>query len=400
MEKLAIFGGTPVRETPIHYGRQYIDEADCAAVREVLLGDYLTTGPKPGELEARLCKITGAAHGVCISNGTAALHAACYAAGIGPGDEVITTPITFAASANSVLYCGGTPVFADIDPATWNLCPEAAEEKITPRTKAIIAVDFGGQPADLEKLGDLCRKHNLILIEDAAHSLGSSLNGKMVGSIADLTTLSFHPVKTVTGGEGGAVLTNRPDFYERLALFRTHGITRNPEQMTREPEGPWYYEQIELGYNYRLTDFQAALILSQLDKLELFATRRKEIVQRYNEAFAGMPQLTVQQEIPGADSVRHFYVLRLNLQTLSGTRREIFDALTGEGVLCNVHYIPVYTLPYYQNLGYLKGLCPQAEAFYEGAITIPLYYSMTDADVESVIEAVKKVLLFFTKKEK
>ena len=397
MDKLAILGGTPVRETPIYYGHQYIDDADVAAVASVLHSDYLTTGPKVEQLEQALCLLTGAYYAAAVSNGTAALHAACYAAGIGPGDEVITTPMTFAASANCVLYCGGTPVFADIDPRTYNISPARIREKITTKTKAVVAVDFTGQPAQLDKIRTICREYNLLLIEDAAHSIGSRFSGQPVGCIADLTCFSFHPVKTITGGEGGAVLTNSVELNEKLLLFRTHCITRNPAQMQKESEGAWYYEQIGLGPNYRLTDFQAALVSSQLEKLDQFASRRKEIVCRYNDVFSEMPEIVVQQEIPQADTVRHLYLLHLHLEQLQCTRKEFFDALAAENVVPNVHYIPVYYHPYYQQLGYKRGLCPVAERLYERILSLPLYYGMTDADVESVITAVKKVVQFYRK---
>jgi UDP-4-amino-4,6-dideoxy-N-acetyl-beta-L-altrosamine transaminase len=389
MKKLAIHGGTSVRKNPIYYGKQYIDEADCAAVREVLLSDFLTTGPKLAKLEQKLCSFTGAKYAVCIANGTAALHAACFAIGIKDGDEVITTPITFAASANCVLYCGGTPVFADIDPLTYNISPTSIREKITSKTKAVIAVDFTGQAAQLDEIRQICNEHGLAFIEDAAHSIGTKFNGQFVGNIADLTTFSFHPVKTITGGEGGAILTNNEAFYKKLLLFRTHGITRN------FAEEPWYYEQIELGFNYRLTDFQAALIISQLNKLELFATRRREIVKRYNEAFSEMPQIILQKEISQSDTVHHLYIIQLNMDLLNCSRREFFDAMVAENVVPNVHYIPVYYMPYYQKLGYKKGICVNAEHLYERIISLPLYYSMTDEDVESVIQAVKKIVYYY-----
>ncbi len=395
MNKPAIEGGTPVRETPIYYGHQYIDEADIQAVTDVLRSDYLTTGPKITELEGKLCALTGAKHAAVCSNGTAALHIACLAAGIGPGDEVITTPITFAASANCALYCGAKPVFADINPHTYNIDPASVEEKITERTKAVVAVDFTGQSVELEPLLALCRKHHLILIEDGAHVIGTKYNGRYNGSIADMTTFSFHPVKTVTAGEGGAVLTNREDFYEKLLLYRSHGITREPSQMEHESDGPWYYEQIALGFNYRMSDIQAALLISQLDKLDMFAARRKEIVRRYNEAFSNVPGLIVQQEIPESDTVRHLYILRLDPAALRIDRAQFFAALGAENVCCNVHYIPVYYFPYYEKMGYHKGLCPQAEKLYDEILTLPLYYAMTDEDVESVIEAVLKIARYY-----
>lgn len=397
MEKLAIHGGTPVRKTPIYYGHQLIDQKDIDAVVEVLKSDYLTTGPKITELENQLCQLTGAKYAVAVSNGTAALHLACMAAGIKEGDEVITTPITFAASANCVLYSGATPVFADIDPETYNISPDSIEERITEKTKAIVAVDFTGQAVELERIQGICKKHQLLLIEDGAHSIGTTYQGQAVGSIADMTTFSFHPVKTITGGEGGAVMTNDPVLYQKLQLFRTHGITRDPELMKNQAKEPWYYEQIALGYNYRMTDFQAALILSQLEKLPEFSKRRKEIVQQYNEAFKEIPEIIVQKEIQESNTTRHLYLIQLDLDKLSATRLEIFEALKAENICCNVHYIPVYYFPYYQNLGYQKGLCPNAEKLYEGIITIPLYYGMTDQDVKSVIVGVSKVIQYYKK---
>lgn len=397
MEQLAINGGNPVRKSKLFYGHQYIDDADVQAVVEVLKSDYLTCGPKITELEQKLCEITGAKYAVVCSNGTAALHIACQAAGVGEQDEVITTPITFAASANCALYCGAKPVFADIDPNTYNISPKSVEEKIGERTKAVVAVDFTGQAVELEKLQNICKKNKLVLIEDGAHSIGTKYNGKAVGSIADMTTFSFHPVKTVTGGEGGAVLTNNEQYYKKLLLYRAHGITRDPELLERESHGSWYYEQIDLGMNYRMTDIQAALILSQLDKLSAFSKRRKEIVERYNQAFSEIPELFVQQEIPESDTTRHLYILRLKLETLNCSRREFFEAMAAEGICCNVHYIPVYYHPYYEKMGYQKGLCPQAEKLYEEIMSLPLYYAMKDEDVEDVIHAVKKVVEYYKK---
>lgn len=399
MEKtrLAIWGGAPVRSTPLYYGRQYIDEADCRAVNAVMMSDFITTGPKVAALEDALCHLCEASYAVALANGTAALHASCHAAGIGPGDEVITTAMTFAASANCILYCGGTPVFADILPQTYNIDPEDVRRKITPRTKAVIAVDYTGQAAALGELRALCDEHGLLLIEDAAHSIGTKYNGRPVGGIADLTTFSFHPVKTVTGGEGGAVLTNNEKMAEKIRLFRAHSITKDPAEMIHPTGESWYMEQLELGYNYRLTDIQAALVLSQLNKLPLFAARRKAIVKQYNEAFQDTPGILLQQEIPQSDSVHHLYVIQLDTAALSCTRKEFFDAMTAEKVVPMVHYIPVYYHPYYQALGYNKGLCPHAEALYENIMSIPLYYSMTDDDVADTIAAVKKVAAFYAK---
>jgi len=386
-----------VLEKKIGYGHQYIDDADIQAVVDVLKSDYLTCGPKIDEAEEKLCRITGAKHAVLIANGTAALHAICFAAGIGEGDEVITTPITFAASANCALYCGGKPVFADINPETYNIDPDQIEKCITNKTKAVVAVDFTGQAVEINRIKALCDQHGLVFVEDAAHSLGTKYDGKPVGSIADMTEFSFHPVKTCTAGEGGAITTNDDELYKKLLLFRTHGITRNPAWMNKEPEGGWYYQQIDLGYNYRMTDIQAALLSSQLDKLDMFATRRKELVKRYNEAFSKMPEITVQKEIPESDTVRHLYILQFNLEMLKCGRREIFDALQAEGVGVNVHYIPTYTFPYYQKLGYKMGACPNAEKLYERMVSIPLYYGLTNEQQDKVIEAVQKVILYYRK---
>ena len=392
----AIAGGIPVRKDFIPYGKQYIDNDDVIAVEKVLRSAYLTTGPKVLELEKELCAMTGAKYAVVISNGTSALHAACYAAGIHEGDEVITTPITFAASANCILYCGGTPVFADINPLTWNIDPQKIEEKITRKTKAVIAVDFTGQAVQIDEIRKICNKYHLIFIEDAAHSIGTKYKGIPVGSLADITTISFHPVKTITCGEGGAVLTNNEEYYKKIKLFRSHGITRDENVLTHLPFNG-YNEQIELGYNYRMTDIQAALGISQLKKLWLFSNRRKEIVSKYNKAFSDIPELIVQQEIKESDTTRHLYIIRLKIDTLKVGRGEIYKALNAENIGLQVHYIPVYYHPYYQKLGYEKGLCPNAEALYEQIITIPLYYSLSDEDVDSVIEAVKKVITYYKK---
>lgn len=393
--KPAIEGGTPVRSTPIFYGHQYIDDSDIQAVVDVLKSDYLTCGPKIGELEAKLCKITGAKYAVVCSNGTAALHIACLAASVGEGDEVITTPITFAASANCALYCGAKPVFADINPATYNIDPASVKERTTAKTKAIVAVDYTGQSVELDEIIEHAHANGITVIEDGAHVIGTRYNGKWNGSIADMTTFSFHPVKTVTGGEGGAVLTNDENLYKRLLLFRSHGITRDTSLMEHEVDGPWYYEQIVLGYNYRMTDMQAALIISQLDKLPMFSARRKEIVAKYNAAFETVESIFVQKEIPESDTTRHLYILRIVPEKLSIDRAKFFEALKAENVCCNVHYIPTYYFPYYEKLGYKKGICPNAEKLYSEIISLPLYYGMTDEDVDSVIEAVKKIAEYY-----
>ena len=398
MEKPAIEGGTPVRDETIYYGRQCIEDDDVKSVVDTLKSPLITCGPKVEELERKLCEVTGAKYAVAVSNGTAALHVACLAAGIGPGDEVITTPLTFAASANCACYCGARPVFADVDPETYNISPESIKEHITDKTKAVVAVDYTGQAVDHKKIRKICDDYHLVFIEDAAHAIGTLYDGKPVGSLADITCFSFHPVKTVTSGEGGAVTTNDPGLHRRAVLAHTHGITHDFSEMhEKEPEGPWYYEMLSLGYNYRMTDFQAALLISQLNKLPRFKERRRQIVDRYNEAFADVPEIIVQKEIPASDSTRHLYIIRLDLDKLKCTRREFFDAMSAEHVQCQVHYIPVYWFPFYKNRGYERGLCPVAEEIYRGIMSIPLYPLMSDEDVEDTIKAVKKIVEWYRK---
>ena len=398
MEQLAIFGGSPVREKPVHYGRQYIDQDDVNAVVTAMTSDWLTCGPQISALEEKICEVTGAKYAVAVSNGTAALHIAALAAGFQEGDEVIVSSITFAASSNCVLYCGATPVFADIKQDTYNIDPASAKKLITPNTKGIVAVDFTGQAVEYEKLRAICDEYNLVFIEDAAHSIGTKYKGQPVGSLADMTTFSFHPVKTVTSGEGGAVTTNDYELYCKLSRLRAHGIPRKQEEMKNPSDARWYYEQVELGYNYRITDFQAALLSSQLNKLPAFAARRKEIVRMYDQAFTDMPEIKVQREIPESDTVRHLYILRLNLELLNCDRRQFFDALYAENTCPQVHYIPVYWHSYYEKLGYEKGICPEAESFYNEVMSIPLYPALTDEDVQDVICAVKKVVAYYRKK--
>ncbi|MCH5339973.1 MAG: UDP-4-amino-4,6-dideoxy-N-acetyl-beta-L-altrosamine transaminase [Acetatifactor sp.] len=397
MEKLAVFGGAPVREQPLHYGKQCVEQDDIDAVAQVLRSDFLTCGPKVAETEEKLCEVTGAKYAVLVANGTAALHLAALAAGFGEGDEVIVSSITFAASANCVLYCGARPVFADIDPETYNIDPESVEKLITPRTKGIVAVDFTGQAVEHDALRQLCREKGLVFIEDAAHAIGTKYRGQPVGSIADMTCFSFHPVKTVTCGEGGAVTTNDENLYRRVLRLRAHGITRVPSEMAHPTDAMWYNEQVELGFNYRMTDIQAALLLSQLGKLDKFSARRKEIEKRYDDAFSQMPELFIQREIPESDTTRHLYVIRLNPERLACDRRQFFDALYKENVCPQVHYLPVYWHSYYEKLGYQKGLCPNAEAYYQWSMSIPLYYAMTDRDVEDTIRAVQKVVEYYKK---
>lgn len=392
MEKLAIEGGSPVRESSISYGCQWVDEKDIKEVVDILRGPLITCGPKVAEAEIALEKYLDVPYVTLVSNGTAALHCACAAAGIGPGDEVITTPLTFAASANCILYCGGRPIFADINEKTYNIDPESIEEHITKKTKAILVVDFAGQSVMNKEIKEICEKYGLVLIEDAAHAIGTYYENKPVGSIADITCFSFHPVKTITAGEGGAVATINEDYHKKIRLFRTHGITKNPSEMRMQDVGLWYYEQLNLGYNYRITDFQAALLCSQLGKIEEFKKRRRQIVEKYNEAFKNVPEIILQEEIVESDTCNHLYIIRLDLEKLNCTRRQFFDALGAENVQPQVHYLPVYWFPYYQELGYKKGLCPKAEAVYESIMSIPLYPKMSDGDVDDVIHAVTKVI--------
>ena len=377
----------------IYYGKQTIEDDDIKAVVDALKSPFITCGPRVDELEEKLCEYTGAKYAVAVSNGTAALHCACIAAGIGPGDEVITTPMTFAASANCALYCGARPVFADINPETYNIDPDSIRKCISSRTKAIIAVDFTGQVVEADKIRKICDEYGLLFIEDAAHSIGSSYNGTKVGNIADITTFSFHPVKTITGGEGGAVLTNDENLYNKISLAHTHGITHDEAMMKDLPhEGMWYYEQISLGYNYRMTDFQAALLISQLGKLERFKKRRKEIVDYYDSELKNVDGIIIQKEIEQSDTCRHLYIIRLDENVLSCTRREFFDEMGSRGVQPQVHYVPVYWFPYYQKLGYKKGLCPNAERIYKGIMSIPLYPLLTEEEMKYVVDVIKSIV--------
>lgn len=319
------------------------------------------------------------------------LHGACFAAGIDEGDEVITTPMTFAASANCVLYQKGIPVFADIDPTTYNLDPNAIEQAITPRTKAIIPVHFTGQPAAMQEIHRIAEQHDLVVIEDAAHALGATYQGKRIGALSDMTMFSFHPVKHITSGEGGIITTNDEVYYRKLLQFRTHGITKSAEQLV-DHHGPWYYEMQFLGFNYRMTDIQAVLGTSQLKKIERFIELRKHYVSLYNEAFRELSEITIPYQDESGESSWHLYIIRLNQNRLNGSRKELFEALLNENIGVNVHYIPVHWMPYYQELGYEKGICPHAETLYEDIITLPLFPAMTEEDVYDVIDAVKKVL--------
>ena len=396
MDDLAINGGKPVRDSYISYGKQTIDDKDIDMVIKVLKGDYLTTGPTVSEFEKKVANYVGAKYAVVVSNGTAALHMACYAAGIKSGDEVLVPAITFAASANCVLYCGGKPVFIDIDEKTYNMDIDKIEEKITSKTKAIIPVDFTGQSVDMDRILEIAKKYNLVVIEDAAHALGSEYKGQKIGVKADMTEFSFHPVKPITTAEGGIIVTNDENLYEKMLLFRTHGITRN-EKFMNDNQGPWYYEQIDLGYNYRITDMQCALGISQMDKIDSFVKRRRDIVKKYNEAFGNLKEVITPYEAEYSNSGWHIYVIALNLNELTIGRKEVFEALQKENIGVNVHYLPVYMHPYYKSIGYKEGICPIAEDLYNRMITLPLFPSMTDEDVEDVITAVNKVIDFYRK---
>lgn len=388
--ELALKGGPPVRETVLPYGHQWLDDDDIAAVAEVLRSDWLTTGPKIAEFEQAFAELVGTKEAVAVSNGTAALHAATYALNIKPGDEVIVPAMTFAASANCVVYQGGTPVFADVDPETLLLDAQQVEAKITPHTKAIMAVDYAGQPCDYDALREIANRHGLSLVADACHALGGSYQGRPVGSLAHLSTFSFHPVKHITTGEGGMISTDDPVLAQRMRTFRNHGITTDHRQ--REAQGSWFYEMVDLGYNYRLTDFQSALGMRQLRRLPAWVARRQEIARHYDGAFARIPEVKPLRVRPGVSHAYHLYVIQLNTERLSADRAVIFRSLRAEGIGVNVHYIPVHWHPYYQRLGYKKGECQVAESAYERIISLPMFAAMTDRDIEDVIKAVNKVI--------
>jgi perosamine synthetase len=392
-QRLAIHGGTPVRRQMLPYGGQVIEDDDVDAVARALREDWITTGPRVAEFERRIAARVGARHGVAVSSGTAALHVAAFAAGIGAGDEVIVPALTFAASANAVLYMGGRPVFCDVRADTLNLDPALAAAAITPRTRAIMAVDFAGQPCDLDPLRDLAHARGLLLIDDAAHALGAEYRGRPLGTQADLTTLSFHPVKAITTGEGGMVLTDDAGRAARAARFRNHGIST--EAAARHEAGQWYYEMVDLGFNYRLTDVQCALGLSQLAKLDRFLARRRAIAERYRAALADVPGVIVPAVAPDVGHAWHIFPVLLDAGRLRAGRAEVFAALRAEGIGVTVHYIPVYRHPYYQALGYPKSACPVAESAHERLLTLPMSARLTDTDAGDVIAAVAKVFGHF-----
>ncbi|SDZ33615.1 UDP-4-amino-4,6-dideoxy-N-acetyl-beta-L-altrosamine transaminase [Evansella caseinilytica] len=390
---LAVNGGKPVRGSFLSYGQQWIDEKDIESVVNTLKSPLLTQGPMVHAFEQRVADYVGTKYAVAFSNGTAALHAAYFAAGLTAGDEMITSPITFVATSNAALYLQAKPIFADIDAATYNLDPNKAELLITDKTKLLVPVDFTGQPADMDAFRRLADKYNLTLISDGAHSLGASYNGQPVGRQADMTMFSFHPVKPVTTGEGGVIVTDNEEYYEKLQLFRSHGIVKSSADI----DGPWYYEMVELGMNYRLPDIQAALGYSQMEKLDLFIQRRREIAAKYTAAFSDVDGVLLPEQLNSAASGWHIYVLRFPVEKFTVGRKQIFTALRAENIGVHVHYIPVYIQPYYERLGYRRGLCPLAEKWYEEAMTLPIFPKMTDQDAEDVIRAVKKVVAAYLK---
>jgi len=393
-QTLAIDGGSPVRETLLPYGRQSVDEDDIQAVVEVLRSAWLTTGPKVGEFEEAFAQRVGAAHAVSFSSGTAALHGAAFAAGLKPGDEAITSPMTFAATANCVLYQGATPIFADVSPDTLNLDPERAAAKITSKTKAILPVDYAGHPADLDAFLEIAGRHGLVVIEDACHALGAEFRGRPVGGIADMNVFSFHPVKHLTTGEGGMVTTNNARLAETLRRFRNHGISSDARQ--RQSEGQWHYEMVLLGFNYRLTDIACALGLSQLKRLAPNLLRRREIATRYSAAFRDLPGIVPPSLRRETNPAWHLYPIRVDLAKLTADRGQVFRALRAENIGVNVHYIPVHRHPYYRDrFGYRGGEYPIAEDAYERLISLPMFHGMSDEDVQDVIAAVKKVMAAF-----
>lgn len=395
-EGLAIDGGRPVREKLLPYGHQSIEEDDIAAVVEVLQSDWLTTGPKVNEFEEAFAARVGAKHAVAFSSGTAALHGAAFAAELKPGDEAITSPLTFAATANCVLYQGARPVFADVFADTLNLDPEQFADRITDRTKAVLPVAYAGHPADLDAILELAARNGVIVIEDACHALGAEYHGRRTGSIADMSVFSFHPVKHVTTGEGGMVTTDRDDFAASLRRFRNHGIST--EARERQVAGQWHYEMVALGYNYRLPDIGCALGVSQLKKLDANLARRREIAARYTEAFRATRGLIVPTVRGGVNPAWHLYALRFDLDRLSADRGQIFKALRAENIGVNVHYIPVHLHPYYRDqLGFKAGDYPVAEAAYERLISVPMFHGMRDPDVEDVIAAVRKISAAYSK---
>ncbi|MCE4055249.1 UDP-4-amino-4,6-dideoxy-N-acetyl-beta-L-altrosamine transaminase [Pseudomonas sp. Au-Pse12] len=381
----------------IPYGRQSIDQADIDAVVDVLQSDWLTQGPAIEAFEQAMAACCEAAHGVAVCNATAALHIACLAAGLGPGDWLWTSPNTFLASANCGRYCGADVDFVDIDPQTWNLDVEALADKLQAAQacgrlpKVVVAVAFSGQSCDMRRLAELAERYAFTVIEDASHAVGACYAGRPVGcgEFAAMTVFSFHPVKIITSAEGGMVLTNRPELAARLRRLRSHGMTRDPAQMSEASHGPWYYQQVELGFNYRMTDLQAALGLSQLNRLDDFVRRRQYLAARYQRLLQGLP-LTLPQAQADAQSAWHLYVVRLQLEGLKHSHRQVFEGLRESGVGVNLHYIPVHLQPYYQALGFAQGDFPQAERYYAEALSLPIYPGLSDSEQDFIVQQVRR----------
>ena len=393
--KLAINGGKPIRKNILNYGKQTIDESDKQAVLDVLNENkYLTTGPRVTEFENRVKQYCNVKYACAVNSGTAALHLAVHAVNLKNTDEVIVTCLSFVASANCILYCGAKPVFCDIDEDTMNIDPNKIEALITKNTKAIIVVDFAGQPCDYHKIIPIVKKHNLVLIEDASHSFGCQINSCIkkpkVGSFADITTFSFHPVKNITTCEGGMTVTNNEKYYKRMKAFLTHGITKDYKD--REKNASHYYEMVDLGYNYRIPDLLCALGISQMNKIDLFIKRRQEIAKVYDEKLKSFNNYLVPLR-QKCESAYHIYVIKLNLQNLKVDRNTIFKALKAEGIGVNVHYMPIHLHPYYKNnLGTYNGMMPVAEKVYKQIITLPIFPTMTEKNIEEVVNSIKKII--------
>ena len=380
----------------IPYGRQDISETDIQAVVDVLRSDFLTQGPAVPAFEKSITDYCGAKHAVAVNSATSALHIACLALGVGKGDVVWTSPITFVASANCALYCGADVDFVDIDPRTYNLSTERMAEKLAQAEKSgrlpkvVIPVHLCGQPCDMAGIHALSQRYGFKIIEDASHAIGGKYKGEPIGNCrySDITVFSFHPVKIITTGEGGMALTNDAQLVKRMQLLRSHGITRDTADMTHAPDGPWYYQQIELGFNYRMTDLQAALGLSQMQRLGEFVTRRHVIAKRYEQLLSALPVITPWQH-PDGYSGLHLYVIRLKLAEIGKTHRQVFEALRAAGIGVNLHYIPVHRQPYYEGLGFKAGYCPEAEQYYAEAISLPMYPNLTEAQQDKVIESLR-----------
>ncbi|MDO7788348.1 UDP-4-amino-4,6-dideoxy-N-acetyl-beta-L-altrosamine transaminase [Desulforamulus aquiferis] len=383
----------------IPYGKQNINEEDIKAVVEVLRSDWLTQGPMIERFEKTVAEYCGAKFAVAVSNATAALHIACLAVGLKSGDILWTSPNTFVASSNCGLYCGASVDFVDIDPKTYNMSLQALQEKLDLASsmgklpQILIPVHFAGQACEMEKIANLVKPYGITIIEDASHAIGGEYKGKKIGScaISDMTVFSFHPVKIITTGEGGMILTNREDLYKILIRLRTHGITRDPLFMDGESHGPWYYQQVDLGFNYRITDLQAALGVSQMKRLDEFIQRRHWLAQRYNNLLQDLP-LTTPWQHPDTYSAYHLYVIKLKLEELSKTHKTVFEEIRSAGINANLHYIPVHTQPYYKKLGFKIGDFPEAEKYYRQAISLPLYYSLSEQEQDYVIQVLKEVL--------